>query len=304
MARLSNLKRIPRKQRTRQKKRRLLNQEKFSLKNNNNNNNNNNNKISNEAIEKCNKILVENNKSCNCFTDSEKLIPDENMFDCISRNNSSKCSDYNKCKILFGSFMSGSEPNYNPDDWSNPIIEGSHNCYAYFLNDKIPRTKKNCEDICKKNNSCETKNKKCGNLKPQPGKFAAEKTDFKSNRKYTCKDMSEKVILDNTDFDTGKPLVNKVKFTDKCPPNYYKGALVVDPNNTYHFYRQDKNGQWSHKQGTLRVENTDASGKPMYTSHLADRNYNKKKKKNGINYTDFCSYFCLPKNGYLDTNAI
>ena len=35
------------------------------------------------------------------------------MFDCISRNNSSKCSDYNKCKILFGSFMSGSEPNYN-----------------------------------------------------------------------------------------------------------------------------------------------------------------------------------------------
>ena len=136
MARLSKLKRIPRKKRTRQKNQRLLNQERFSLKNNNKS------KISKEAIEKCNKILVENNKDCNCFTDKKKLIPDENMFDCISRNNSSKCSDYNKCKILFGSFMSGSEPNYNPDDWSNPIIEGSHNCYAYFLNDKIPRTKK------------------------------------------------------------------------------------------------------------------------------------------------------------------
>ena len=22
----------------------------------------------------------------------------------------------------------------------------------------------------------------------------------------------------------------------RCPRNYYKGALVVDPNNTYHFY--------------------------------------------------------------------
>lgn len=296
MARLSKLQRIPRKKRSMIKKKRLLQPETFSQKNKK--------LVDEELIKKCNEILVEDNGRCNCFTDTDNKVPEKDLFNCISKNNNSKCSKYNKCKILFSSFMSGNEPDYSPDEWSNPIIEGSHNCYAYFLNDKIPRTKKKCEAICKKNNSCEKKNKECGNLKPQPGKFAAEKTQFKTNRKYTCKDMVEKVILDNTDHTSNKPLINTVEFSERCPRNYYKGALVVDPNNTYHFYRQDSNGQWSHKQGTLRVENIDASGKPIYSVHYADKNYNKKKKKKGINYTDFCNYFCLPKNGYLDTNAI
>ena len=302
MARLSNLKRIPRKRKTKIKNDRLLQRERFSQ--HNSNNNNNKKPISEELIKACNDILVQNNNKCNCFTDDSYEFPEKDIFNCISKNNNSKCSKYNKCKVLFNSFMTGSEPEYNPDSWSNPIIEGSHNCYAYFLNDHIPRTKKKCEKICKRNNSCHKKHKECGNLKPQPGKLAAEKTNFKTNRKYTCKDMSDKVIRDNTDFETGKPVVVTTKFSEKCPHNHYKGALVVDPNNTYHFYRQDSNGQWSHKQGTLRVENKDASGKPIYAVHYADTNYNKKKKKNGINYTDFCNYFCLPKNGYLDTNAI
>ena len=34
--------------------------------------------------------------------------------------------------------------------------------------------------------------------------------------------------------------------------------MVVDPGNTYHFYRQDNNVRYSHKQGTLDVENLDA----------------------------------------------
>ena len=29
--------------------------------------------------------------------------------------------------------MSGTEPNYDPNDWSEPLVEKSHNCYAYFL---------------------------------------------------------------------------------------------------------------------------------------------------------------------------
>ena len=35
--------------------------------------------------------------------------------------------------------MSNTEPNYNPDDWSDPLIEGSHNCYTYFLDDRVRR---------------------------------------------------------------------------------------------------------------------------------------------------------------------
>ena len=37
--------------------------------------------------------------------------------------------------------MTGTEPEYNPEHWSEPLIEKSHNCYAYFLDDKIPKVK-------------------------------------------------------------------------------------------------------------------------------------------------------------------
>ena len=87
------------------------------------------------------------------------------------------------------------------------------------------------------------------------------------------------ILLDNMDKQTNQNIIHKTKFESKCPPNYYKGAIVVDPEHTYHFYRQDKNVRYSHKQGTLRVENLDASKNPIYAPHLADRNYNKKKKK-------------------------
>ena len=50
--------------------------------------------------------------------------------------------------------MSGYEPSYNPDKWSDPIVEGSHNCYTYFLNDQIPEVKNKCRKLCKKKNKC------------------------------------------------------------------------------------------------------------------------------------------------------
>ena len=65
-----------------------------------------------------------------------------------------------------------------------------------------------------KKNKCKSKIKECGRLKPQPGKYAAEKTSFKA-RRYTCKDMAEKVILDNTDFETGKSVISKTHFCGK-----------------------------------------------------------------------------------------
>ena len=54
--------------------------------------------------------------------------------------------------------------------------------------------------------------------------------------------MEEAVLLDNTDPQTKKKNIIKLNtdknkgFTLKCPSKYYKGALVVDPNHTYHFF--------------------------------------------------------------------
>ena len=168
--------------------------------------------------------------------------------------------------------MSGSEPDYDPSIWKDPLVEGTHNCYMYFLNDQQQRLKQKCFNICKKkgknNSSCKTKKQNgCSNLKPQPGNYAHLKGNFKGNRRiYSCPAMIDKVLKDNYKKGTKKSkiihwnnLTPHQQFIKKCPKNYYKGAVVVHPKNTYHFYRQDANTRFSHKQGTLSVENLDAS---------------------------------------------
>ena len=39
----------------------------------------------------------------------------------------------------------------------------------------------------------------------------------------------------------------------------------------YHFYRQNKNGTWSHKQGPAKIITKDESGKQIYNPKLCDR---------------------------------
>ena len=266
-------------------------------------------KFSNKfTIKECNKILVENEKDCNCF--DRKGYPTEFHNECMTIKHANKCNDYNTCKNKFLKYMSGNEPEYNPEQWTDPIIQSSHNCYAYFLDDHIPTIKKRCEEYCpkftKKNGkrTCVKKPAKCDNLKPQPGDFAVENGLMSSNDyKYDCDTIVNKVFMDNKDKYTKRNKIFKTSFSDKCPANYYKGAVAVHPNKTYHFYRQDKNGRWSHKQGTLEVENIDSSKKSIWAPHLADRDYQKNKKK-GINYTNFCSYLCVPNNMHLKTNAL
>ena len=46
-------------------------------------------------------------------------------------------------------------------------------------------------------------------------------------------------------FFLGAPSITESKYYEKCPPGSYKGSIVVDPGNTYHFYRQNKDGTWS-----------------------------------------------------------
>ena len=124
--------------------------------------------------------------------------------------------------------------------------------------------------------------------------------------------MEQAVMLDNTDLSTKKENIIKLNkddnkgFTLKCPPKYYKGALVVDPNHTYHFFRQDSSGRFSHKPGTLPVENVDSVNDPIYAPHLSDKNYTKDDPydEDGIHYDQNCRYFCIPRNYREKTKAI
>jgi hypothetical protein len=247
---------------------------------------------------------TEKNKRCMCI--NYKSDNDFQSYDrCKNKvvQNTDFCDLHQNCKSYLRNFLSGYEPEYQPTKWSNPYVEGSHNCYSYFLNRQVKTVKEKCNEICstshKNNKNCPKDNSECTDLKPQPGDFYLIKntgSDKEKERHYKCPNMQKKILNDN-------PSLIPVAFNVKCPNKYYKGAMVVDPDNTYHFYRQNNNGTWDHKPGISPITNVDASGKKIYIPHFANRDYtNDKDNEDAINYTHFCNYYCVPDNQYIHKN--
>ena len=244
------------------------------------------------------------NKRCMCI--NYQNVSDFQTYDrCNNKsiNNTDFCELHQNCKSYLRNFLSGYEPDYEPQAWSNPYVEGSHNCYSYFLNRQVKAVKEKCNEICvkskKNNNNCPKENSDCTDLKPQPGDFDLIKktgSDKTKQRIYKCPNMQKKILNDN-------PSIIPVAFNIKCPNKYYKGAMVVDPDNTYHFYRQNNNATWDHKPGISPITNVDADGKPIYIPHFANRDYtDDKDNEDAINYTHFCGYYCIPENKYIHKN--
>ena len=73
------------------------------------------------------------------------------------------------------------------------------------------------------------------------------------------------------------------------------GALVIHPKNTYHFYRRDSNGRWSHKDGLTKAKNYDAKGNLIYSIKKAARKY-KRDGKVDVNYSRICGHYCIPRH--------
>ena len=119
----------------------------------------------------------------------------------------------------------------------------------------------------------------------QPGNVPLKLDD------YNCKTIEEKIKLDNNS------LYNS-SFNQKCRNGYYKIASVVDPSRSYHFYRQNKNGSWTHKPGSQKVTNLDASNNVIMNPKKADRDYSKI-SPNKLNYSKFCGYYCIKNNNMM-----
>ena len=242
-----------------------------------------------------------NNKRCMCV--NYQTINDFKTYDrCTNMtvNKSDFCELHQDCQSYLRNFLSGAEPEYHPQLWSEPSIEGSHNCYSYFLNRQVKAVKEKCNEICEKKHKtgCPLKDSECSDLKPQPGDFYLIKktgTDKNKERIYQCPNMNKKILSDN-------PSLIPSAFNQKCPKNYYKGAMVLDPDNTYHFYRMNKDASWTHKPGISKVSSVDASGKKIYVPHFADRDYSNEDDEDSINYTNFCSYYCIPDNKIVHKN--
>ncbi len=76
------------------------------------------------------------------------------------------------------------------------------------------------------------------------------------------KNIKMRIVLKAAMADGGlkKPnFFNRLGFGKR---KYSRVYLVIDINDDYHWYRQDKGGKWSHKPGITPVINTDASKIP------------------------------------------
>jgi hypothetical protein len=170
--------------------------------------------------------------------------------------------------------LSGYEPEFNPDLYNkHKGVKEALNCFAYAFDYR--RLPKNC-----------TKDS-CPVSFPQPGRASGYPKWSKVNGKR-CPDLTARLFGDVPDLKMSS-------FEGRCPKKYSKIALVVDEDEDYHFYRQDSNGQWSHKPGATSVTHLDATKRPIYDPQLASRQY----PDSGLHYDQFCGYLCAPKTRRL-----
>lgn len=172
-----------------------------------------------------------------------------------------------KCERI--SPRTGYEPDYHPSRYNkHPGLRNSQNCFAYaFHHTFLPKD-------CTKDS--------CNASFHQPGIKSGHPRWSEVNGKR-CPDILGRLLGD-------VPSIRFSTFTKRCPKKMTKAAVVTDENEDYHFYRQDSNGYWSHKPGSTNVTNKDAAGRFIYDPHLASRHY----PKTGLDYKNFCGYFCLP----------
>jgi len=161
----------------------------------------------------------------------------------------------------------GSDDSYNKK-WQ---LRESHNCYSYLLNLKSPEAENLCMMEYENLNYCR---------RSQPGYAAGYDVLEKEN--LTCPEVMMRTLADN-------PEIKPTTFEQPCELDSYKGALVVDPGNDYHYYRLNDEGYWTHKAGYKPSSAYDAKGKLIYNPQEASRNYGR------LNYSDFCGYFCVPR---------
>lgn len=155
----------------------------------------------------------------------------------------------------------------------NPYLRESHNCYMYFLNKKNNEVIRMCQKDYHKHKLCR---------RAQPGYVSGHPMLDKHD--YKCPNIMRRTLSDN-------PNIYKIGENEKCAPTHYKGALVVAPKRDYHYYRENDDGQWSHKPGYKPSTNYDSRNNLILNPRKAMRDYG-----GTLNYKDFCGYLCVPRN--------
>lgn len=145
-------------------------------------------------------------------------------------------------------------PVYEPAWWNVPTRQEKNNCYNYATNYRT-------------------------DTYAQPGK--ASGAGYKA---YSCTEVKAGAIADG--------LIDSPFLDNGCPSKGHLVALVIWPDEDYHFYRKDKGGLWSHKIGPSPVANLDYNDKHLIIDPRdADRGP----------YKEFCT-FMVVKHGHIKIN--
>lgn len=190
--------------------------------------------------------------------------------------NSLYCKEHAHCP---GAPLNGYEPPYEPQKWNgDPAVTKSHNCYSYFADRIDPKMVENCDS----NNG-----KNCRQFFPQPGALKGDRNALNASDRRTCSNVDKLIMADI-------PGLLRSSYHEKCPVGTSKGAMVVDEGNDYHFFRQDSDGMWSHKDGSNKVKRYDALKRRIFDPELASRDYTW--QGSNLNYEDFCAFYCVPRD--------
>ena len=174
--------------------------------------------------------------------------------------------------------MTGAEPAYQPERYNgSKRVQETHNCWAYASNVLDPNQLTQCDG----------KGPKCQLMYHQPGGTKGRSKELRYEDARSCKTVSALMRDDIPDLTPST-------FTGRCPRGSSKIALVVHPGEDYHFYRQDNDGWWSHKDGSNQVKRYDAEGEPIWNPQTAARDY--RPRGSFLNYTDFCGFYCMPRD--------
>lgn len=180
---------------------------------------------------------------------------------------SQNTNDNNRGRICIGDIafyedeqsmpLSGYELEYSPNDWNyNPVLGGT-NCYAYAINNQVWPGTNNLTFL-------------------QPGQYSGN----------TITECTSEVLVNAVSNDFATYTIYKqstyeflpVGKYDRCPVGTYKVALAcyrtgwwIFTSQDYHWYRQNPDGSWSHKQGATQVKLTDNSGNIIRDPETCDR---------------------------------
>ncbi len=173
--------------------------------------------------------------------------------------------------------MSGDEPAYRPERYNkNPLVQETHNCWAYGMNVLDPAQLTQCLG----------KPPGCQLMYHQPGGTQRQASQLRDAQGRTCRTVERLMMMDVPD-------IRRTTYKARCPRGTSKIAMVNDEGEDYHFYRQDSDGMWSHKDGANKVKRFDAEGAPIVDPFTAARDY--RPRGSFLDYSKFCGYYCAPR---------